>query len=103
MNADDTLVSTTTAATTAFPRLGELAGDTRRRLVRRIRYAAIDQIKAGVTEPAAIRAAVLAKLEAGSDFGSILAILGVAVLTALVEWIVKRLLDRWAKEGDFLA
>lgn len=103
MNADDCLVTMTTAAAAEFPRLAVLTGESRRRLVRRMRYASIDAIRAGETDPAKIRDAVLTKLQAGGDFGNLIAILGVAVLTAIVEWIVKRLLDRWLREGDFLA
>lgn len=102
MSADDSLVSMTCQAEQRFPELLGLSGEQRRSVVRRIRYAVIDGIKAGETDPVALRDAALKKLELRSDFGSLLSILGIAVLTALVEWVVKRMLDRWSRMGGAL-
>ena len=83
----------------AFPALADLPKLTRHRLIRRIRYKAINERRSGETDPTKIRDACLQHVQKSAEFGSIIAVISIAVLTALVEWAVKRILDRWFAGG----
>lgn len=103
MNGASALLLMTDRARQRFPEIAGLDEARPRSILRSIRYAVRDGVKAGVTDAFALRDAALAKLQLRSDYASILTILGLAVLKELLEWGVAWLLQRLATYGDVLA
>ena len=56
------------------------------------------RIAAGEKDAEKIAQEVQAELMQDSEFGSIMLIIGLAVLSAIIQWIVKKLLDNWFKD-----
>lgn len=84
----------------AIPQLATTAGHSRRTVIRAIRRSAMRKITAGKTDADQIAAEVMEDLKADPNVGAILTIIAIAVLSGLVQWIVKRLLDNWIAEGS---
>lgn len=84
----------------AIPQLATTAGHRRRTLIRATRRSAMRKIAAGKTDADQIAAEVMEDLKADPAASAILTIIAIAVLSGLVQWIVKRLLDNWFAEGS---
>lgn len=95
MNGAGNLISLTCDCRERFPKMSALSGPQQRRLVRLVRYCVIDQVKAGEKDATIIRDACLNKVQQQKEFGSLVALLTIAVLTSIVEYVVRKLLERW--------
>lgn len=84
----------------SFPDMGAITGHDRRILIRRARYRILDEIARGERDVEKITATVIGHMQADPVVGSLLTIIALAVLTAFIQWLVKRLLDRWFREHD---
>jgi hypothetical protein len=87
-------------AVIAFPVMGKVEGHSRRAMIRKARKLAAKRIAGGNRNAQSVAEEVQTELMADSEVGSILTIIGIAILSALIEWIVKKLLDRWTLEHD---
>ena len=81
-----------------YPEWSKVEGHRRRSTIRNIRRLAMRRIAAGDKEAEKIAKEVQAELMQDSEFGSIMLIIGLAVLSAIIQWIVKKLLDNWFKD-----
>ena len=95
MNSDTRLISLACDCREKFPALSGLSAAQQRRLVRIVRYCVIDQLKGQQRDKSIIRDACLNKVQQQKEFGSLLTVLTVAVLVQIIEYVVKRLLERW--------
>ena len=80
-----------------YPEWSKVEGHRRRSTIRNIRRLAMRRIAAGEKDAEKIAQEVQAELMQDSEFGSIMLIIGLAVLSAIIQWIVKKLLDNWFK------
>lgn len=80
-----------------YPEWGKVDGHARRTTIRNIRRLAMRRITAGEQDAEKIAQEVQAELMQDSEFGSIMLIIGLAVLSAVIQFIVKRLLENWFK------
>ena len=81
-----------------YPEWSKVEGHRRRSTIRNIRRLAMRRIAAGDKDAEKIAQEVQAELMQDSEFGSIMLIIGLAVLSAIIQWIVKKLLDNWFKD-----
>ena len=81
-----------------YPEWGKVEGHRRRSLIRNIRRLGMRRIAAGEKDAEKIAQEVQAELMQDSEFGSIVLIIGLAVLSAIIQFIVKKLLDHWFKD-----
>lgn len=81
-----------------YPEWSKVEGHRRRSTIRNIRRLAMRRIAAGEKDAEKIAQEVQAELMQDSEFGSIMLIIGLAVLSAIIQWIVKKLLDNWFKD-----
>lgn len=97
------LYNTTTdldlAACGTYPEFEKVPGHQRRSLVRSIRRLAMRRISAGATDPESIAEEVRTELMQTDEFSSIVLIIGLAVASAVIQWVVKKLLDKWFTGG----
>jgi hypothetical protein len=56
------------------------------------------RIAAGEKDAEKIAQEVQAELMQSDEFNSIVLIIGLAVLSAIIQWVVKKLLDHWFKD-----
>jgi hypothetical protein len=78
-----------------FQKLRFVKSGERRRLVRRMVTEVEADLYRGERNPEVLEETARQTFE--KEFGSILVIIGLAVLTELVRYIVKKLLERWEK------
>lgn len=88
------------AACEAMPELTRLEGARRRVLIRRARYMVLDELHKGNRDPQSIEEEVTTKLKADPVVGSLVAIIAIALLSGFIQWLIKRILDRWFPEED---
>jgi hypothetical protein len=69
-------------------------------LFRRSRYMVLDEIHKGSRDVESIAEAVITKLKADPVVGSLVTIIAIAVLSGFIQWLIKRILDRWFPEVD---
>lgn len=81
-----------------YPEWSKVEGHRRRSTIRNIRRLAMRRIAAGEKDAEKIAQEVQAELMQDSEFGSIMLIIGLAVLSAIIQWVVKKLLDNWFKD-----
>jgi len=81
-----------------YPEWEKVAGHQRRSIIRKARRIATQRIAAGQRDAETIAQEVQAELMQDSEFGSIMLIIGLAVLSAIIQWVVKKLLDHWFKD-----
>ncbi len=82
-------------AVRAFPVMGKVEGRTCLALIRKIRKSALKRIANGERDAQTIAAQVETELLQDNEVGSILVIIGIAILSGVIQWIVKQLLDNW--------
>jgi len=87
-----------TGARAYYPEFGKVEVARRNRVIRNIRRLAMQRIAAGEKDAEKIAQEVQAELMQDSEFGSIVLIIGLAVLSAIIQFIVKKLLDHWFKD-----
>jgi len=87
-----------TGACGHYPEWGKVEVQRRNRVIRNIRRLAMRRIAAGDKDVDIIAREVQAELLADEEFGSIMLIIGLAVLSAIIQWVVKKLLDHWFKD-----
>lgn len=56
------------------------------------------RIAAGEKDAEKIAQEVQTELMRDEEFGSIVLIIGLAVLSAIIQWVIKKLLDHWFKD-----
>lgn len=78
-----------------YPEWGKVDGHRRRSTIRSIRRLSMRKIAAGDRDAEKIAQEVQAELMQDSEFGSIMLIIGLAVLSAIIQYIVKKLLENW--------
>lgn len=78
-----------------YPEWGKVDGHARRTVIRNIRRLSMRRITAGEKDIETIAQEVQAELMQDSEFGSIMLIIGLAVLSAIIQYIVKKLLENW--------
>lgn len=76
-----------------FPKLRFVESQKRRRLVRRMVTEVEADLYSGQRNPDMLEHT--ARQTAEKEFGSIIVIIGLAILTELVRYIVRKLLERW--------
>ena len=88
-----------TGACGTYPEFEKVSGQARRSLIRRIRILSMRRISAGAKDPQSIAEEVQTELMQSDEFSNIVLIIGLAVASAIIQWIVKKLLDRWFSGG----
>jgi hypothetical protein len=83
-----------------YPEWGKVERRHRRATIRNIRRLSMRRIATGEQDASKIAQEVQAELMQDSEFGSIIVIIGIAVLSGIIQWIVKKLLDNWFSEVD---
>lgn len=78
-----------------FDRLRFVKTHRRKGIVKAIINEVEPDLYLGKRNPEELEAAALAALRREKDYDSILVIIGLAILTELVRYIVKKLLERW--------
>lgn len=81
-----------------YPEWSKVEGHRRRSTIRNIRRLAMRRIAAGDKDAEKIAQEVQTELMQSDEFNSIMLIIGLAVLSAIIQWIVKKLLDNWFKD-----
>lgn len=83
-----------------YPEWGKVERRQRRSTIKNIRRLSMRRIAAGEQDAEKIAREVQAELMQDSEFGSIVLIIGLAVLSGIIQWIVKKLLDNWFSGAD---
>jgi len=96
----ETLDQLESDALASQPELSRLEAKPRRALVRRAKYMVLDEITKGNRDPQSIEEIVTTRLKADPAVGSLVAIIAIAVLSGFIQWLIKRILDRWFPEHD---
>ena len=81
-----------------YPEWSKVEGHRRRSTIRNIRRLAMRRIAAGEKDAEKIAQEVQTELMQSDEFNSIMLIIGLAVLSAIIQWVVKKLLDNWFKD-----
>lgn len=81
-----------------YPEWSKVEGHRRRSTIRNIRRLAMRRIAAGDKDAEKIAQEVQTELMQSDEFNSIMLIIGLAVLSAIIQWVVKKLLDNWFKD-----
>lgn len=69
-------------------------------LFRRTKYMVLDELHRGNRDTDSIVEIVTTRLKADPTVGSLVTIIAIAVLSGFIQWLIKRLLDRWFTEVD---
>lgn len=96
----DTLLQLDAEACQDVPEIARIEGPKRRVILRRAKYMVLDELHRGERDTTTIEERVTEKLKADPVVGSIIAIIAVAVLSGLIQWLIKKLLDNWFSEVD---
>ena len=78
-----------------YPEFSKVEGFRRRTLVRDIRRLATQRMVKGMRDAQTIAEEVQSELMTKEEFNSIVVIIGLAVLSAIIQYVVKKLLERW--------